>query len=245
MLTNEVMGAFCLGVVWLNTLLIVMQVLQAERALARERSALGNVVHAKVLGTDAPSLAELRIAQMGRAITTGGPRRILFTDVSSISRLHAGTIEGGLAIEPVESARVWWLGQGGERREKDFDASYSQADTSRGLGSELVVALGAPGSSVWIAGEGEPLRARVVSDRDPRVTLASGRRRAVLFVFLALSVLGGITALALVRPWFTGWSTLGGMLAVAYFLAVQPLAVALRESIAPPDQRKIGGLWSA
>ncbi len=158
--------------------------------------------------------------------------------------MHGGTVEGGVAIEASESARVWWLGDGGARREQDFDQAYAQADTSRGLSSELVVALGAPGSSVWLSGEGDPLRARIASDRDPRAVLASGRRRAFAFVFLALTVLGGITALCLVRPWFTGWSTLGGMLSVAYFLAVQPLAVALRESIAPPDQRKIGGLWS-
>lgn len=250
MLSNEVMGAFCLGVVWLNTLLICAQVWQAQRALSEERALLGTIMEARVLDVgDAASLAELRIAQVGRAITTGGPDRILFTESSRSAHLHAGTVEAGgkrLAVVLVGSPRVWSLAAEGARDAAAFDRAFAQANTNRGLTSELRVAVGAPGAKVWLAGErdAQTVSARLVSDRDPNAVLVSARKRAFAFIVLSVAVLGGVTAIAMVPPWFTGVSTLGGILAVAYFLAVQPVAVALREAIAVPDKRLIGGIWS-
>jgi hypothetical protein len=249
-LTNETMGAFCLGVVWLNTLLIVAHVWQAQRALARERDAVGRVVSGTVVSAEeGGSLASLVISQVGRAITTGGPDRILFTEASRTASVHAGAIEiegRPTRVAPAVGARAWALGGTGVRSDADFDVAYRAASTNRGLASELRFEVGAPGARVWVAGDdaGDELVARLVSDRDPHAVLASGRRRAFGFIALALGVLAGITALALVRPWFSGLSTLGGALAVAYFLAVQPLAVALREAIAVPEQRRVGGQWT-
>lgn len=250
MLTNEWMGAFCLGVVWLNTLLIAAHVWQAQRALARERASLGTLVEAKVVDTgDASSLAQVRVSQLGRAITTGGPERILFTEASRASTVHAGVIESGgerIDVKPdADSVRVWPTAPEGARADADFDAAYRAASTNRGHASELTLPIGAVGSTVWLAGARDEgaIRVRLVADRDPRSVLTSGRVRAFGFIAASLVLLGLVTALALVRPWFSGWSTLGGVLAVAYFLAVQPLAVALREAIAPPEQRRIGGIW--
>lgn len=250
MLSNEVMGAFCLGVVWLNTLLIVLQVLQARAALGEEARQLGTVVQGRVTKAsgEGACLAEARIAQRGRAITTSGPDRILFTEASRATSVTPGEIETNgerLAVEPAEDARVWALRSEGERVDPSFDAAFAAASTNRGVSSELRVALGREGDEVWIAGarEGSALKARVVSDQDPRRVLASGRTAALGFVVGALAVLGGITALTLVRPWFSGWSTFGGVLMVAYFLGVQPLAVSLREAIAVPTARLRGGVW--
>ncbi len=247
MLTNELMGAFCLGVVWLNTLLIAAHVWQAQRALAKLLAGLGAPVEADVVDAT-PSLAEVRVAQIGRAITTSGPDRILFTEASRSARVLGGTVEIAgeqVTVSSAEGARVWSAEASGTRAETDFDAAFRGASTNRGLGSDLVVAVGAPRRRVWLAGarDGATLAAALVSDRDPRAVVASGRGRAFVFVAASLGVLAGITALALVRPWFSGLSTLGGALAVAHFLAVQPLAVALRESIAPPEQRRVGGIW--
>lgn len=248
MLSNESMGAFCLGVVWLNTLLIALHVWQAQRVLRRDAAALGPVLRASVIEPgQGECLAELRVAQSGRAITTGSPDRILFTEVSRRVSVGRGTVEVAgerMAVAPTEGVRVWSLPAAGARSET-FDAAFASASTNRGVACELVVPIGARGSQVWLAGarDGDVLRVRLVSDRDPREVMRSGRARALGFILASLAALAGITALALVRPWFTGISTLGGVLAVAYFLAVQPLAVALREAIAVPEQRKIGGVW--
>lgn len=251
MLSNEWMGAFCLGVVWLNTLLIAAHVMQSARALRAELRNAGDPVEARVLETGgAASLAEVHVAQRGRAITTGGPDRILLTESSRTSVAHGGVVEVGgerVAVVPEpDRLRVWPLATEGEREGDDFDAAYRAASTNRGLTSELALPVGVVGRTLWLAGrrEGGSLHVRLVADTDPRRVVAAGQARAYAFVALSLAVLAGITALALVRPWFSGWSTLGGALAVAYFLSVQPLAVALREGIAPPDQRRLGGVWA-
>jgi hypothetical protein len=247
-LSNETMGAFCLAVVWVNTLLIAAHVWQTQRALGIERRALGNVVRASVLDTrDAASLATLHVAQIGRAITEEGPNRILFTEASRRSEVHPATIEiGGDEVElvPSDGVRVWCLG-GAARHDEDFDRAFGEARTSRGYKSEVDVGIGAAGSTVWVAGtrDGATLRATLVSDRDPAAVVGSARARAIVFVVASLVMLALVSALALTRPWFEGWSTLGGVLAVAYFLGVQPIANALRESMASPPERPIGGLW--
>lgn len=248
MLSNEMMGAFCLGVVWLNALLIAMHVLQARAALGAEAARLGVVVRGRVVRGEGGCLAEARITQRGRAITTRGPDRILFTESSRTCRVGAGEIEAlgeKLAVRPAEGASVWPLAAEGARVETSFEDAFGAASTNRGVASEVRIALGNAGDEVWVAGvrDGNVLEARVVSDADPRRVLASGRARALAFVVASLSVLGGITSLMLVRPWFTGWSTFGGVLGVAYFLVVQPLAVSLREAIAVPSARLRGGIW--
>ncbi len=250
MLTNEWMGAFCLGVVWLNTLLIAAHVWQAQRALAREKAALGSVIRARVVDTGgASSLAELSVSQIGRAMTSGGTPRILFTEASRSAQLHGGAVElegQRIALTVEEPTRVWCVASEGTRSDSDFDAAYAAASTSRGHASVLAISIGARGAEVWLAGtrDEDAMRVRLISDRDPRAVLGGGRARAFAFIVASIAVLAGVTALAVTRPWFSGLSTLGGVLAVAYFLAVQPLGVALREAIAAPDQRRLGGTWA-
>jgi hypothetical protein len=247
-LSNETMGAFCLGVVWLNGLLIAAHVWQTQRALTRERSAIGSVVRGVVVDTgDAAALAVVHLTQIGRAITEDGPSRILLTEAKRRCDVHDATVEVGdakLAVIASEVVRVWCL-NATPAHEGDFERAFGEASTSRGYQTEVDLAIGTKGGTVWIGGErdGDTLRARLVSDRDPAAVLASARGRAATFVVLNLVALVGITALALVRPWCTGLSTLGGMLAVAYFLGVQPIANALRESMAGPAARPIGGIW--
>lgn len=248
MLTNEVMGAFCLGVVWLNTLLIVAHVWQTQRALAREIAALGPVARAEVARVDGGALASLIVSQIGRATTNGGPDRILFTEASRRPEVREGavTIDGREeSLTAGEGTRVWALSAAGTRAETDFESAHRSASTHKGLASTLTVPVGPVGARVWLAGDRKDgaFVVSLVSDSDPSAIVASARARGLGFIVIALAALAGITALALVRPWFSGWSTLGGALAVAYFLAVQPLAVGLRESIAIPDQRRIGGTW--
>ena len=89
MLSNETMGAFCLGVVWLNAMLVVAHVVQSARALGVPE---GERVKVKVASGQG-ALAEIRIAQRGRAITTSGPDRILFTESSRTVVVHAVDVE--------------------------------------------------------------------------------------------------------------------------------------------------------
>ena len=250
MLTNETMGLFCLGVVWLNTLLIVAHVWQAQRALERAQRSIGDVVRAEVLDTrGAKSLALLHVSQLGRAITQAGPSRILFTESSRRGEIHAAIVEqAGARVEVVPGegeARVWCVGASASRCDDDFERAFDEAKTSRGFASEACVEIGVRGGVVWLAGvrDDTTMRVSFVSDRDPASLVASARARALAFVASSVLVLVGITGLSLVRPWFSGVSTLGGALAVAFFLAVQPIANALRESIAVPPLRPIGGLW--
>lgn len=249
MLSNEVMGAFCLGVVWLNTLLVVAHVWQTAGAVRTDVATLGPIVRARVIDAgQGGALAELRVAQIGRAITTSGPERVLFTEASRTATVHEGVveIEGARArVEAGDAVRVWVLSGVPSRGDVAFDEAFAAASTNKGLSSAVALRAGAEGQEVWLAGarEDDVIRVRLVSDRDPHAVAASARAQALGFAVVALALLVGITALALVRPWFSGWSTLGGALAVAYFLAVQPLAVALREAMGPPDQRLVGGVW--
>jgi hypothetical protein len=247
-LSNETMGAFCLGVVWLNTLLIVAHVLQAWRGLGRERAALAQARAAGELVevNAAEPVGEVVVRQVGRAITSGGPETILFTDAERRAKIAGGEVEAGgdrITLEPTDACEVWTLDAAGVRSPDTFAEAYQAASTNKGLTAELRMPVR---GRLWVRGrrEGDRVRCSLVSDREPIALLGADRAKALAFVVLALAVLGGCTALALVRPLFSGWSTLGGMTLVGYFLAVQPLAVALRESIALPSARLVGGRWT-
>lgn len=248
MLSNELMGAFCLGVVWLNTLLICAHVLQAWRALGREQDGL-RAARAKgeLLEVDAAApIAEVVIRQVGRAITSGGPDTILFTDAERRTGHVGGAAQAAgerITIESAPACSVWALDAPSTRSPSLFAEAFQAASTNKGLSAELTLSLR---GKLWVRGtrEGDRVRCSLVSDREPLGVLRADRAKALAFVGLSLAVLTACTAVALVRPWFSGWSTLGGALLVAYFLAVQPLGVALRESIALPSSRLVGGRWT-
>jgi len=46
-----------------------------------------------------------------------------------------------------------------------------------------------------------------------------------------------------VPPVFGTVSTVGGALALAFFLLVQPAAVAARNAARTPDRQPVGGIW--
>src|SRR5688500_11448991 len=118
MLTNQIMAVIALGVLWVNTGLVLavalmqlVNVLRLKRTLreARER---GDFVEGTVKRARGP-FAVRRISMIGRAITTRGPDRILFTDGPESFELRGGTIEttAGREIEiakaSAEESEVW------------------------------------------------------------------------------------------------------------------------------------------
>jgi hypothetical protein len=86
--------------------------------------------------------------------------------------------------------------------------------------------------------------AELVSTMDPRKEAARGMRTLWLLLAVTLLPAAAITALALIPPLFGALSTLGGVLALGFFLAIQPIAVALQDQARMPDARRVGGVWA-
>jgi hypothetical protein len=266
-LTREIMGLLALGVLWVNTGLIVavaLKQLQNLRALgrrAREAAARGDLVSGTVASVgEGGRLALRHVHQTGRALTTKGPDRILFTDGPQSFEVLGGAVEtdgGRVEVEPAgsEASEVW----ADEARAAEaaacpspraFDDAYRSASRFKGHGREIDVEVRA-GDRVWVLGrrdgdrlgpgEGQPL---VVSMVDP-VAWARGKARLIVgFCLAALAGLALVTALALWPPHFGLVSTVGGALGLAYFLGIQPLGTAVRDAVKTPARRPVGGLWT-
>ncbi len=263
-LTREIMGLFALGVLWLNAGLVVAVALRQLgnlRALGRrfrDAARRGELVSGTV---ESPGrFAVRRITQMGRAITSKGPDRILFTDGPQSFEVIGGRVATGegvveVAPAPPVQSEVW---VGKARSDEtlscsgaaEFERAWKPANTFKGFARDAEIEV-VQGDRVWVLGrlrdgrveatESEPL---LVSMLDP-VALCDARARLIIaFVIGAGLALAGVTALALWPPVF-GWvSTLGGALGLVYFLAVQPLGTAVRDAVKTPARRMVGALWA-
>lgn len=267
-LTREVMGAFALGVLWLNTLLVAAASLGRARDLSRRRRALrkldpdapGSYGVARVSGDE--GLAVLAIEQVGRW-ATGRKRAILWHDRKQASTVRGGTValgdcsirvaagagEAEAWVDPERLAAAAACADGAA-----FDAMWPDARKARGVTRDLK--LETRGGEVWVAGtlrrEGDDLvlgpggegRPLVVAEIDPRAWM--GQRITMLFVFAPAVVVGAAltTAVALWPPVFDGVvSRVGGLLCFVYFLLVLPAGTRARDAAIEPPRRLLRGRW--
>lgn len=258
------MGLLALGVLWVNTALVLAVALRQlgnVLALARRLRALrarGELTSGVVEPREG-AFAVRRITQVGRAMTTKGPDRILFTDGPQSFEVLGGAVktdDGAIEVAPAQPAEseVWI----DDERARDgaacadageFEAAWRPASTFKGFSRDVALEVRA-GDRVWVAGarEGDRLLPRadaplLVSLVDPIAFCASRARLLVAFVALATAALGLVTAAALWPPHFGPVSTAGGVLCVAYFLGIQPLGTAVRDAVKVPSRRLVGALW--
>lgn len=245
------MGLLALGILWLNTLLIAAVAFGRRRALGRLRArfiaarASGALTCGVVERGEGPgdALATRHVEQVGRALTVSGPDRILFTDGASRGELHGGVVRGddgaSITVEP-RSAEVW-IEAAPARADAEFDQAWSRASTNKGYRASIDLRV-ERGAKVWI--HRDPDRDDVlVSTLDP-IALCH-RKCAVLASFAAGAVLtcALVTVIACWPPVFGLVSTIGGALALAFFLMVQPLGTAARDAAKLPSERLVGGTW--
>ncbi len=250
MLALPWMGLFALAAFWVNVLLIAMAAWKSAQALrlrAREFARPDALVMGKVEQGHGESEAFARrtTEQVGRALTIQGPQRILFVDAKDTQEVFGGTVRvngNAREITAKPNAAYWSAASRSVRVETDFDAAWTDASTSRGVRSTCVDTL-RPGEDVWLLLDASG-SASLVASMDPRAEIARGLRTLGLLVLLTVVGAGIVTALMLVPPVFGPTSTLGGVLALAFFLAIQPIAVELQDRARLPNERLVGGLWT-
>ena len=246
-LVYPAMGLFALGVLWLNTLLIAAAALLHRRELGQhlrrlvEARRAGRLAEAEVGAGSGPDGAFVTrtVRQRGRAVTTGGPDRILLTEVSVELACHGGELRIDGTPRRIEAGR-WdvWLAPSatGTRTRSDFDACFAEASTHKGLATALVQRVGAGARVYWLEGE-------LLSAIDPVATLETRRAGLLAFAAVAILLAGGVTALALVPPVFGTVSTIGGALALLFFVLVQPAGVRVRNWAQRPSAQPLVELW--
>lgn len=246
MLSREVMGIFCLVVLWTTALLVAASALQLRRKLARKGASLGRG-RVGVVDDGAP-FATATVAQVGRALDPADDPAIVFHD-----RAYAGTLAGGalvcagerLGVAPSDVAEIWVdeprrsaaaACAGLER----FDEAWALAKKAKGWERTVTVEL-KKGDRVhfYPDAEGGPL----VATFDPRGWLGARARALVVFAITELFVCGAVTRVALTPPLFGAVSTVGGVLAIAFFLGVTPIGVRLREVARLPHEARLLGTW--
>lgn len=249
-LPYEWLGLLALAILWVNVLLVAAAALQHRSKLGAVRGAWaaararGELVEGVVERGDGPGgvFATRRIEQTGRAMTIGAPDRILFTDRGASARCHGGAVRAGdraIEIAPREEAEVWIDERAPARREEcDFGVAWARASTNRGLPSAIVQSIVA-GDRVWI----DRGTSRIAA-MDPIALL--DRKRALLVAFAAIDVLGCalVSAIALWPPALGPVSMIGGMLGLAYFLGITPIANVVRDAAKIPPDRRVGGIWA-
>lgn len=251
MLTREWMGVLALGILWVNTLLVVGAALQRAVALSRLRRAIA----ANLRRGAAPSagFASTTIEQLGR-YGAGSKRTIVWHDRAYTSELGGGEIlvgEGESLEVPRAAQAMVWLPEAtleeaaAARTEQTFDEAYAGARKAKGFARKVSAAVPA-GTDVFVAKvRTDAGDTWLVSEIDP---LAWCRARAgviaAAFVPAVLAVASGITVLALWPPAFGVVSIVGASLGVLYFLLVLPAGTAVRDWARLPHERIVRGVWT-
>ncbi len=255
MLSREVMGLFCLGVVWVTALLVAGAAWQDLRDVwgrwRRARRALQGTVESGD-GTDG-ALGEWSVRQRGRALD-GKQETIAFHDRAFQSTLAGGAVcVGGRQYRIAGRGQVWPGPEARARAAREdaaaFGAAYAQAVRAAGFEREVRVPV-RPGDEVFLLGEvsGDSIvagdGALVVATFDPAPALTGHVALLAAFVVAELAVAAVVTAVAALPPHFGPRSVVGAVLCLGYFLGVTPLAVALRERVRPPDEAYQRGTWT-
>lgn len=255
MLSREVMGVLCLGVVWMTALLVAgaaWQELRDLRALARRAR---RAISGTVVGDD---LAEWRVEQTGRATDpplrgwrrdgVSGDEAIAFHDRTFASQVLGGRIEvDGETREVGASEGEVWIDEKTRTDAaacadaKSFDAAYGPSRKAKGFAREVRIRV-RPGQRVWIVGSLD--QPEIVSTVDPVAFCSKKALGFLAFIPLELLVCAAATRLALVTPHFGKASIAGAAACLAFFLGVTPLGVALREGAHHPSRAFLRNTWS-
>lgn len=272
MLSRELMGILALGILWVNTLL-VMGAAWREVAALRARGRLlrplppgepgAGLVEGEVVSAPGGVFASHEVDQVGRQASDDRDRRaITFSDRAFRGAVMGGAVRAGeveIAVPAAPDAEVWvapatLAACAACPGEEGFASAYDDARKARGF-SRTVTAPVACGDRIWIAGEarrGEDGRMSIhaiegakllVSAVDPRAVCARYTRLLALFLIGVPAAAALCTALALYPPHFGLVSTVGGALALAYFLLVQPAGTAVRDAVLLPHRRFLRGSW--
>ena len=248
MLTLPWMGLFALAALWVNVLLIVTAAFKHVAALRRARMELdrGSLVRAKILDGrgDQGVFAQRVTEQVGRAVTAKGPSRILCVDARDVFQVFGGRVEIDGQARDIEASpgAAYWSEEGrGVRVETDFEGSWESASTSRGVRLTSREGL-KPGDEAFLVLVGGA--ATLVATMNPRGEIGRGILRLGSLVVVSLLGAALVTALLFVPPVFGAVSTFGGVLALAFFLAIQPIAVEMHDRARLPNERRVGGTWT-
>ncbi|MFK7990164.1 MAG: hypothetical protein AB8I08_29360 [Sandaracinaceae bacterium] len=265
MLTQEALGLFALGVLWLNSGLVFAVAFRQLTHLLRLRGQLlaarrdGQLLEGTLAGGEGDVAAVRTLHQTGRAMTTKGPDRILFTDGAQSFEVRDATLDAGgesISLAPTRPAEAEvWLTPARVREglacgsADAFEAAWKPASKYKGFVRDVALEVRA-GDRVWVWGERDGRTLRAPADRpmlvsmiDPVGWAGAAAGRCLGFLFGGVGLLGACTAVALWPPQFGLVSTIGGALCLVYFLAVQPLGTALRDAIKNPARRLEGALW--
>ncbi|MDI1450122.1 hypothetical protein [Polyangium sp. 6x1] len=272
-LPYELMGLFVLGVLWVNTLLVVAAAykeIAALSAFARRLVPLGansdgtGLLIGRVTRGDGDgrSLAAHVVPQVGR-LARGDEPVVLFEDRPAEGASFGGAIEAeGRTIEipPLTGPGVEvWHGPDALSAAaacpspEAFDAALPDAKKARGF-SRKVTATIPEGQILYAFGalrkDGATPRLAPAEDGtlllstiDPRSFCAQKARLGWLFLAGVLALAAGVTALALHEPLVSTTSKLGGALGLAFFLLVQPAGTGLRDALARPSAAALRGEW--
>jgi hypothetical protein len=273
MLSNEVMGALALAILWVNTMLVALAACQSLAKLAARRASLrplgegetglGLVEGEIASGSgDDGALAVHRVEQVGRQAADDADRpAILFSDRRYAGEVHGGVVTIGARrarVAPDATATVWMpiealRDAAACPSASAFDAAYAQAKKARGH-VRTVEAKARAGARVWIFGEvrrdGDGLAiappeggSLLVATLDPRAACSARIAQLVAFVAAVPLVAAACTFVSLQRPHFGLVSTIGGALCLAYFLLVQPAGTAIRDRVLEPSRTILRGSW--
>jgi hypothetical protein len=262
MIPYDWMGLFALGILWLNTLLVVGAAFGPLRLLLERRSSAARSLVAACVERGEP-LAYHEVEQVGRRAADDGDRRaILFHDRRFHAEAPGGAVRTSdgesLELPPLSPAEVEvWVSAREQARAagapsaEGFAAAYRDASKARGFERTVRAEIGA-GAAVWIAGahiEHARLRARgggpvIVASFDPRPWIARRIGLVAAFVLGAVVLAAGCTWLALTPPAFGTVSIVGAALGLAFFLLIQPAGVAVRDAVRLPSVRFVRGRWA-
>jgi len=247
MLSREVMGIACLVVLWSTALLVAGAALGELRDLAALARSLKNLVFGEIVSDGEFAVHE--VEQTGRALDKATPT-IVFHDRGFQSRVLGGVVKVGqdeISLEATDAA-VWVDAKASalamqEERDAKFEGEWTESKKSKGMRRVVRTAV-AKGDRVWVARAANGA-VNLVSTSDPHAFVSSRRSLVILFILVELLACGACTRLALSAPIFGPLSTFGGALCLAFFLAVTPLGVAVRDACRPPSISLLRGTWSA
>lgn len=236
MLSREVMGALCLGVLWVTALLVAAAAWQDFRDLRAIVKRARKMIDGLVSGGD---FAEWSVEQTGRATDDDA---IAFHDRAFHSEVFGGKV-GDQEIAANKIGEVWIDEKAREEAAgcgdvTTYDAAHAIARKAKGFARTVRVRIRA-GQRVWVIGDGE-----IVSTFDPRAWASRKSLLVLAFIPIELALCAAATRLALSLPRFGTMSIIGAVACIAFFLGVTPLAVALRESVRLPHEAFLRTVWS-
>lgn len=257
MLSLPVMAAVALAALWLNMLLISIDLLMLRYRLGVRLNGLSDLECGTVDRAD-DVLATHRVLQTGYAVRGAG-RVIGFEDGPAVCEVHGGVLRVGTSQLRVESAAGEGVEVWPDRQRQtataacpsrdDFDSAWTAASSSRGWSREVNTPVSV-GDTVWVRGQrvGQSVRGGeqglLVCAYDPRPVLIRQRGRLLYYALGVLVAAALATLLCLQPPAFGPVSIAGAMLGIALFLGAPPLLKVVRDGVLPGSHIPIRGQWT-